>query len=116
LLKNATLAVTDFEAAVAEAESGDFVYFDPPYVPVNATANFTSYSSDGFLLKDQERLASAMRDLKKKGVKALLSNSSTPLTEEIYSGLRLVKISAPRMVSAKSSGRGTVEELLIMNY
>jgi DNA adenine methylase len=57
-----------------------------------------------------------MKTLRDNGVKAMLSNSSTPLTVETYSGLRQVAISAPRMVSAKSSGRGRIDELIIMNY
>lgn len=115
-LRNATLKVSDFEGAIENAVEGDFVYFDPPYVPVNPTANFTAYSSEGFGLDEQKRLAQLMKELKNRGVKALLSNSSTRLTEEIFGGLRQVKISAPRMVSAKSSSRGNVDELLIMNY
>ena len=43
-----------FDAVLERAGSGDFVYFDPPYVPVSATASFTAYTSDGFNLADQE--------------------------------------------------------------
>jgi DNA adenine methylase len=115
-LRHSKLQVSDFEVAIENAVKGDFVYFDPPYVPVNPTANFTAYSSEGFGLDEQKRLAQLMKELKKRGVKALLSNSSTQLTEEIFGELKQVKISAPRMVSAKSSSRGNVDELLIMNY
>lgn len=116
VLQDATLGVSDFEQAVRSAGPGDFVYFDPPYIPIDATSNFTSYSSGGFGLDPQERLAELLKLLKKRGVKAMVSNSSTDLTRRVYSGLRLVEISAPRMVSAQSSGRGQVKELLIMNY
>ena len=110
------LQCSDFEQAVLNAQPGDFVYFDPPYVPINATANFTSYSSEGFGIEAQRRLAELMRTLRQKGVNAMLSNSATEVTSQIYSGLRQVTISAPRMVSAKASGRGRIDELLIMNY
>lgn len=115
-LSGATIELSDFEQTVSSAVKGDFVYFDPPYVPVNLTANFTSYSAGGFGLDSQEKLAATMLDLKKRGVKAMLSNSATPVTEKIFSSLRHVVISAPRMVSAKASGRGQIDELLIMNY
>lgn len=115
-LKGSKIELSDFEKTVSNAVKGDFVYFDPPYVPVNLTANFTSYSSGGFGLDSQERLAATMVELKRRGVKAMLSNSATSVTEEIFSGLRQVVISAPRMVSAKASGRGPIDELLIMNY
>lgn len=106
----------DFEESVKDAQAGDFVYFDPPYIPVDATSSFTSYVAGGFGLESQSRLAKTLKDLELKGVRGLLSNSDTPLTREIYKGFRLTQIVAPRMVSAKSSGRGNAPELLIANY
>lgn len=106
----------DFEAAVAGAARGDFVYFDPPYIPLTETSNFTGYAVDGFGIDEQKRLASLMYVLKKRGVKSVLSNSATKLTEEVFSGFRQEKIQAPRMVSASGAGRGTVDELLVFNF
>lgn len=114
--KTASLSVSDFETAVSTAEKGDFVYFDPPYIPLRETASFTAYSKGGFDLDAQRRLAKTMIELSERGVKAMLSNSYTPDTMEIYAGMRLEIIEAPRMVSAKSQGRGMVNEVLILNY
>lgn len=116
ILQSAELHTEDFEQAIMSAQDGDFVYFDPPYVPMTPTASFTAYTSQGFGKIAQERLAKSMRELAKRGVRALLSNSNTQATREIYKGLRFETILAPRRVSAKTSGRGTVEELLIANY
>jgi DNA adenine methylase len=107
---------SDFESTVAHAIAGDFVYFDPPYVPLADSPSFTSYSAEGFGYEAQKRLAATMHELKERGVKAMLSNSATPLTVEIYEGLRQETISAPRMVSAKAAGRGPIDELVILNY
>jgi DNA adenine methylase len=115
-LSGRQIELSDFEKTVSKAVAGDFVYFDPPYIPLTATASFTSYSSEGFGLEAQKRLASTMHELKDRGVRAMLSNSATELTAEIYAGLRQETISAPRMVSAKASGRGQIDELLIMNF
>jgi len=116
ILSDASIKLSDFEETVSTTTRGDFVYFDPPYVPVSATSSFTSYSSEGFGLEAQSRLASTMLELKKKGVRAMTSNSFTDLTKEIYGGLRQEIILAPRMVSASAAGRGEIKELLIMNY
>ena len=116
MLSETNIELSDFEETVSGASKGDFVYFDPPYVPVSATSSFTSYSSEGFGLEAQVRLASTMLELKKKGVRAMTSNSFTDLTSEIYGGLRQETILAPRMVSASAAGRGEIKELLIMNY
>lgn len=115
-LQRAEVKVSDFEATVASAQSGDFVYFDPPYIPIDITSSFTSYHADGFTLEDQKRLASLLHDLKNRNIKALCSNSETEQTREIYEGLNIKIIQAPRMVSAKSSGRGLIDELVISNF
>jgi DNA adenine methylase len=116
LLRKSTILNSDFEGTLAHAAAGDFVYLDPPYIPIDATASFTSYHADGFGLVDQERLAKKMIELKEAGIKAMCSNSDTPLTREIYGQLNLKTIQAPRMVSATASGRGSVSELVITNY
>lgn len=116
LLSKATILNSDFEGTISHATEGDFIYLDPPYIPIDATASFTSYHADGFGLPDQERLAHKMLDLKEAGIKAMCSNSDTPLTREIYGGLNQRTIQAPRMVSAKASGRGSISELVITNY
>lgn len=115
-LQRAEVKVSDFEATVASAQSGDFVYFDPPYIPIDITSSFTSYHADGFTLEDQKRLANLLHDLKSRNIKALCSNSETQKTREIYEGLNIKVIQAPRMVSAKSSGRGLIDELVISNF
>lgn len=116
LLRHAEILNSDFEGTIAKAQPGDFVYLDPPYIPIDVTASFTSYHSEGFGVADQQRLAEAMIELGKSGVRAMCSNSDTPLTREIYEQLNIATIQAPRMVSAKSSGRGSVSELVITNY
>lgn len=116
LLAKATILNSDFEGTISHAVEGDFVYLDPPYIPIDATASFTSYHADGFGLPDQERLAQKMLELKEAGINAMCSNSDTPLTRDIYGSLNQKTIQAPRMVSAKASGRGSVSELVITNY
>jgi DNA adenine methylase len=116
VLAETVILNADFETTIGKAVQGDFVYLDPPYIPIDATSSFTSYHSNGFGLGEQERLASAMLKMKSDDINAMCSNSDTPLTREIYKGLNIEAIQAPRMVSAKASGRGSVSELVITNY
>src|SRR3954470_4662366 len=84
-LQGVELAVEDFEASCQKAKRGDFVYFDPPYVPVSKTASFAEYHAEAFALPEHERLAKTFARLTKKGVSVLLSNSDTPETRRLYS-------------------------------
>lgn len=114
ILQKAELHSGDFADVVSDAGYGDVVYFDPPYVPLNPTSNFTSYTSEGFGLRDQERLAICLKELSKKEARVYLSNSDTPLVRELYAGLELLEVQARRSINSKVQKRGTVGELLVM--
>ena len=108
------LLVSDFEVAVEGANRGDFVYFDPPYVPLSITSSFTSYTSHGFGPEDQIRLRDLARRLKKRGVRVLLSNSSAPFVRDLYAeDFDVEEVLATRMVNSKASARGAIIELVI---
>ena len=116
LLQKAEILNADFETTISKAEEGDFIYLDPPYIPIDITSSFTSYQAGGFGLEDQKRLSNTMLALKEKGIRAMCSNSDTPLTRDVFGDLEIKTIQAPRMVSAKASGRGMISELVITNY
>ncbi len=117
-LQSAELAVAEFEDAVQAAEVGDLIYFDPPYAPLSATSNFTSYTSGGFCADDQRRLAAAYHALDRRGCLLMLSNSSAPLIYELYEGrgYHMYEIAARRAINSKASSRGSITELLITNF
>lgn len=98
-----------------EAGAGDFVYFDPPYRPLDSTS-FTRYAKDDFGEKEQAALRDLCLALHDRGTKFMLSNSdtSTPLYRDSVFRVEVVK--APRFVNSRATGRGTVDELLITNY
>lgn len=106
----------DFADAVKSAETGDFVYFDPPYIPVTPTAAFTSYTSAGFNIADQERLRDLFFELDKKGVNVMLSNSDVGLVHELYKGANIHLVQAKRSINSKGDKRGKVGEVIITNY
>ena len=69
------LTVEDYQKIESRLVSGDFVYLDPPYEPASPTANFTSYTCNGFGRQEQEDLAQFINRIDSKGVKFVLSNS-----------------------------------------
>jgi DNA adenine methylase len=113
-LRGVSIEHRDFTAVLDHAVAGDFVYFDPPYVPLSASASFTSYTRSGFTLDDQLRLRDLALALHARGVHVLLSNSSAPKVYELYEeafGLREVLVG--RAINSRADGRGKVAELLI---
>jgi len=112
-LQGVELEVEDFEASCAKAGRRDFVYFDPPYVPVSKTASFSSYHSEAFGLPEHERLAKALHKLHKRGVSTLLSNSDTPETRKLYRGFETNVVLAKRAINSDATRRGAVQELLV---
>ena len=106
----------DFADTLRRVPRGGFVYLDPPYDPVSDTASFTGYSKGGFGREDQRRLRECCDDLTRRGVKFLLSNSSTDFIRELYAAYTVETVHATRAVNADAAGRGAVEEVLIRNY
>ena len=114
VLEGAEINHEDFKAVLDRAEPGDFVYFDPPYVPLSDTSSFTSYTSGGFGIDDQRRLRDTAGKLKRRGVHVLLSNSSSPLVHQLYDeGFEHREVSARRAINSKGGLRGPVGELII---
>jgi len=104
----------DFRSVEDRAVAGDFVYFDPPYVPASNTASFTSYTKNGFDLEDQAALRDLAKRLKEKGISVLLSNSSVPEVHALYAeGFESIEIFANRAINSNAAKRGKVAEALI---
>lgn len=102
-----------FEAVMTRAEPGDLVYFDPPYLPLSETSDFTAYTNTGFNFDDQVRLRDVALRLKQKGVYVMLSNSDAPRIRELYSEFQIDSVMAARAINSKADGRGKISELII---
>ena len=116
ILSKTKITSGSFIDAVKNAKAGDFVYFDPPYYPLSETSSFTGYNKDSFSKDDQIRLRDLFIELDKRGVNVMLSNSSTPFIQEIYSVYKQIPVYANRMINSRSDKRGKIAEVLIVNY
>lgn len=113
-LGRARIMCGDFTEAVADAEAGDFIFFDSPYAPLNDTS-FEAYTKDGFLEDDHRRLASLFRELDVRGCLLMLTNHDTPLIRKLYDGYRMDVVEVNRAINSDASKRrGT--EVIITNY
>jgi DNA adenine methylase len=106
----------DYADALQKISKNSFVYFDPPYHPVSESSSFTGYVAGGWGEKEQEGLRNVCNQLHAKGVKFLLSNSSTPLIHSLYKDYKIHRVKATRSINSIGTKRGNVDEVLIKNY
>ncbi len=115
---NATIhfTSTDYAEVLATIPKGTFVYLDPPYDPVSTTSSFTGYSKGGFTQADQIRLRECCDELNERGIKFMLSNSSTEFIRKQYSKYKITTVHAKRAINSVANRRGDVDEVVVRNY
>lgn len=114
-LQDVEIQYRDFAAALKEAKAGDWVYLDPPYIPLGGFSDFKRYTPDQFGEEDQRRLAAAMSEAGERGVYVTMSNSDTPLGREIFSDFSVVRMATRRDINLQSKSRGSWD-LVFTNY
>lgn len=123
LLKNVSIKNADFDKVVDDLLPGSFVYFDPPYRPLNATSQFIAYSKNEFNDEHQIKLQKVFYKLNKKGALQMLSNSDPKNTnpddsffDDLYDGFQINRVPAKRMINSNAQKRNALNELIITNY
>ncbi|MDD3002491.1 MAG: DNA adenine methylase [Candidatus Shapirobacteria bacterium] len=115
-LKNTEIMNSSFEESIKKCQKGDFIYFDPPYYPINVTSSFTSYHKNSFGPDEQKRLRDVFINLTKKGCFVMLSNSNADFIRELYKDFNINEIYASRSINSNGNKRGKIKEVVITNY
>lgn len=114
-LSGAELECCDFKTALAQAQPGDFVYADPPYLDPSPKA-FTAYSGK-FGLVEANALSYMVAELQADGVSTLISNADNDLTRYAFAcpvPTRIFhSIDVRRSVGASAKTRKTAPEILV---
>ena len=113
LRENTTIFNCHFSCIDPSARS--FVFLDPPYMPLNSTSKFTEYFSK-FDEEDHQQLKDKCIEWHKRGVLWLQTNSNHPFIRELYKDFRIIETQARRRLSGSGDSRGSVTELIILNY
>lgn len=123
LLKKVKIICGDYTKSKKYFTEDSFIYFDPPYRPLNSTSSFTSYSKDIFTDEDQIKLAKFYSKINKTGPYLMLSNSNPKnvnqediFFHELYQDFTIREISARRSINSNGNKRGYITELVITNY
>ncbi len=123
VLQNTTIHHGDFMLSGPLVSEESFVYFDPPYRPLNRTSSFTQYAKGRFDDDDQRRLAEFYARCDAAGAKLMLSNSDPRNIEPdddffdtLYAAYRIERVPAKRMINSDGAGRGDINEIIVTNY
>lgn len=123
LLQQVTILHGDFTDIATYCQGYTFIYFDPPYRPLDTTSSFNSYVKESFNDEDQIRLKNFYEFMSNKGCYTLLSNSDCKsrnnedeFFENLYGDFIIERVYAKRSINANPSKRGVLSELLIRNY
>jgi DNA adenine methylase len=121
-LQSVKIVCADYKESYRFIDGNTFIYFDPPYRPLTATASFTSYAENGFNDKEQAELAAFINEISECGVSIIASNSDRKDADEkddffdrLYAQHEIIRIYASRAINSVGSSRGKVSELLICN-
>jgi DNA adenine methylase len=99
----ASIQVADFRQVLVRASHGDFVYLDPPYLPVSDTSKFSFYTERRFRLSDLKELASLCDALSRRGVRWVMSNRDTPSIRALFGHHKLLRTTTRRSVAAQNT-------------
>jgi len=94
-----------------------FFYFDPPYRPLEGSANFKDYTKFEFGDLQQEELKQFCDLVSEKGHKLMVSNSyCVDFFTNLYTNYSITEVLAPRVINAFAARRVPQQEVLITNY
>lgn len=94
------------------AQEGDFIYLDPPYLPISKYSDFKRYTKEQFYEEDQVDLAEEVNRLHELGCHVLLTNSNHPLILELYKKYEISVYNTKRNISSNSNSR-TGQDVLV---
>lgn len=106
VLKKAEILCGDYLLVLEHyAQPGDFVFLDPPYLPISEYADFKRYTKEQFYEEDHVELAKMIMTLHERGCHVILTNSNHPLVHELYAPFTIDVIQTKRHISCNGSTR-----------
>ena len=87
------------------AQPGDFVFLDPPYLPISENSDFKRYTKEQFYEDDHVELAKMISTLHERGCYVILTNSNHPLVHQLYEQYKIEVIQTKRHISCHGDTR-----------
>lgn len=114
-LKGADILCSDYLLVLEHyAQPGDFVFLDPPYLPISEYADFKRYTKEQFYEEDHVELAKMIMTLHERGCHVILTNSNHPLVHELYAPFNIDVIQTKRHISCNGNTRKGEDVIVTM--
>jgi len=114
LIKDVVFTTCSYRDVLPNALPGDFVYLDPPYVPI--AKSFVGYTAKGFGAADHADLFSMCHDLTHRNVRFVMSNAHSPIVTDAFPPYRYTTkvVSCRRTINSKNPA-SRANEVIISN-
>jgi DNA adenine methylase len=113
-LQGAKILCQDFEATLASAEDGDFVFVDPPYTVKHNLNGFLKYNEKIFGWSDQVRLHDAVVAAADRGASVVVTNADHESVRELYSDFTYRQLGRTSVLAGDPSKRGKTSEAMFL--
>lgn len=115
-LKESNIIAGDYKQILnMYAKPGDFIFLDPPYMPISEYSDFKRYTKDQFGIQDQKELALEVKRLYEMGCYVMLTNSNHPFILDLYKEFEIEVYETRRTINSKSDKR-TGQDIIVKAF
>lgn len=115
VLKKATIVCADYlQVLKVYAQPGDFIFLDPPYLPISEYSDFKRYTKEQFYEEDHIELAHEVQRLHELGCSVILTNSNHPLVHELYGNFNIDVVQTKRYISCNGNSRKGEDAIIVI--
>lgn len=112
-LRSTEIILGDYKTVLKQnAKCGDFVFLDPPYLPISKCSDFKRYTKEQFYEDDHIELAEIVEILRERGCHVILTNSNHPLVHRLFSKHKIQVIQSKRNINS-NGGKRMGEDIIV---
>lgn len=106
LLNKAEIVCGDYKEILRSyAAPGDFIFLDPPYLPISQNSDFKRYTKEQFHEENHIELAEEVNRLHELGCYVILTNSNHPLAHNLYQEYDIKIVPTKRHINCNGNRR-----------
>ena len=106
MLNQAQIICGDYsDVLLKNAKKDDFIFLDPPYIPISENSDFKRYTKEQFGIEDHHKLKQVVNELHERECFIILTNSNHPTVIEQYKEYQIEIVKTKRNINCKGELR-----------